>query len=201
MGVFAAERGVKLVPHQSGMLKFLLSLALTLLLVPMRAATQSLTPGTYRVWLCPIACGVADSSRAISSALLVLLDDATAATDTARTALNALPSILRKGATAPRPNACFRVLSRTARVREEELFFGIQPIGATRWQHDSTGGFTLRVYASPDAGYTLRWTNGGPLMAGEGWSYGWQGQVRDHRNAFFAASRIGAASITQCAHN
>ena len=183
------------------MLKFFLSVALTLLLVPIRADTQTLTPGTYRVWLCASACGVADSSRAIGSAMLVILDDSTAATDVARTALNALPPMLRNLATTPRANACFRVLSATARVGDEELFFGIQPIGATRWQHDPTEGFSLRVYASPDAGYTLRWKTGGPLMAGEGWSYGWQAQVREHRNAFFVASLIGPANIAHCANN
>lgn len=183
------------------MLKFFLSVAFTLLLLPTRADTQTLTPGTYRVWLCASVCGVADSSRAVASAMLVILDDATAATDTARTALNALPSLLRNPATAPRANACFRVLSAMARVRDEELFFGLQPIGATRWQHDPTDGFSLRMYVSPDAGYTLRWTNGGPLTAGEGWSYGWQGQVREHRNAFFVATFIGAADIAQCANH
>ncbi len=183
------------------MLKFLLSVALMLLLAPIRAYTQSLTPGTYRVWLCTSVCGVADSSRAIASAMLVILDDSTAAADTVQTALDALRAIRRNAATAPRANACFRVLSANARVADEELFFGIQPIGTTRWEYDATARFSLRVYASPDAGYILRWTDGGPLMAGEGWSYGWQAQVREHRNAFFVAIRIGASNIAQCAFN
>lgn len=84
---------------------------------------------------------------------------------------------------------------------DEELFFGIQRIVATRWQHETAQGFSLQVYFSPDAGYTLRWKTDGPLLAGEGWSYGWQAQAREHRNAFFVARRIGPADIAQCAHS
>ena len=176
-------------------------LALTFIFAPVHANAQAVTPGTYRIWLCATACSVADSSRAIASAVLVLLEDSTAATDATRSALGALRTAYRPSTTGLRDNACIRVLSRTARVGDEELFFGIERIDASRWQHDTAQGFSLRVYFSPDAGYTLRWKTDGPLLAGEGWSYGWQVQAREHRNAFFVARRIGPADIAQCAHN
>ena len=183
------------------MMKIVLVLALTFILAPLRANAQAVTPGTYHVWLCATACRVADSSEALASAVLVLLEDSTAATDAARAALSALRATYRPPATGLPDNACFRVLSRMPRVGNEELFFGIQRIDATRWQHDATRGFSLRVYFSPDAGYTLRWWTDGPLLAGEGWSYGWQAQAREHQNAFFAARRIGPADIAQCTQN
>jgi len=183
------------------MLKLVLSAFLTLFLVPLRADTQTPTSGTYRVWLCANACSVSDSARAIASAVVVILDDSTAATDVARIALGALRPLFPNRATGQRDNACFRVLSAASRVGDEELFFGIQPAGTTQWEYDATQGFSLRVYASPDAGYILHWTNSGPVIAGEGWSYGWQAQVGLHRNAFFVARRIGAVNVAQCANH
>ena len=80
----------------------------------------------------------------------------------------------------------------------EELFFGIHANAATRWHYSATTGFTLRVYLSVDAGYTLRWREPGPLAEGEGWSFGWSGDVPEHRNAFFVATRSGPADVSKC---
>jgi hypothetical protein len=127
----------------------------------------------------------------------VILADSAAQTDRARAALVALGSLRRTGETRP-DNACFLVSRRERSVMGEELYFGIQPNAATRWHHTNADGFTMRVYLSPDAGYTLRWTEAGQLNRGEGWSFGWQVTTPSHRNAYFAALRRGEPDLAQC---
>lgn len=168
------------------------------ILFPAWLAAQQPTPGTYRVWLCERECAVADSARAVASAIVVIVDDSTAAAEATRAAFSALRAIRRTGETAGHDNVCFRGTSRARQVGDEELFFGIHPAVATRWRYDPGVGFSVRVYVSPDAGYTLRWSTAGPLSSGEGWSRGWQAHVGDHRNAFFAATRLGPSDIAQC---
>ena len=165
--------------------------------MPGGLAAQSPMPGTYRLWLCAEVCDLADSSRAIAVATVVILSDSAAQTDPARSALASFRTIRRTGETRP-DNVCFHVTHRDRSVGGDELYFGIQPTGATRWHHTATDGFTLRVYLSPDAGYTLKWTETGELRRGEGWSFGWQVHGPSHRNAYFAAIREGDPDLTQC---
>lgn len=178
-----------------GRLAVLLAL-LSSLGLPMGA--QSPMPGTYRLWLCEQRCALADSASAAVIATIVIVDDSAAASDTVQAAFRGMRVIRRVHETAPRDNVCFRVTSGSGRIGGEELFFGIHSNAVTRWQYSAASGFTLRVYLSPDAGYTLRWSESGPLAKGEGWSFGWSGDVAEHRNAYFVATRTGPADISSC---
>ena len=158
---------------------------------------QTPAPGTYRVWLCSQVCAPSDSSRAIAAATVVIFSDQAFAEDSTRSAMARLPAIERLSLSGAIANACFSVTRRARSVGSEELFFGIQRNGTTRVS-PSKDGFLMPVYRSPDAGYALRWTEAGPLIRGEGWSYGWAADTRSHRNAYFAARRTGDADIKQC---
>lgn len=165
---------------------------------PLRATAQAPDPGTYRVWLCAAECALSDSARAIGVATVVIVGERAAAAEPAQSALRSLRAVedLRTdGATA---NVCFVVERRAPDISGEELFFGIRPRGRTRWRYTAGEGFSLPVYRSPDAGYTLRWAASGPVTRGEGWSYGWSGTTRDHRNAFFVARRLGEPDVILC---
>jgi hypothetical protein len=161
-------------------------------------AAQVPEPGTYRLWLCAEACAPADSARAVATATIVILDEAAASGAPARAHFARLRSIRRTAETAPTDNVCFEVTYRQPRVGAEELYFGIQPSGATRWQYVATEGFSMRVYLSPDAGYALRWAAPGILTTGEGWSFGWAVDTPYHRNAYFAAIPTGKPDLTRC---
>lgn len=162
------------------------------------AAGQVPAPGTYRLWLCAVACTPADSDRAVGVATIVIVDDVSAASQPVQSVFSRLrPTGWKKG-NSPVDNACFSVSRRESRVGTEELFFGIQPKGTTRWEYSADDGYSMRVYASPDAGYRLRWAEPGALARGEGWSYGWAPNTPYHRNAYFAATRIGEPDVAQC---
>ena len=165
-------------------------------LSPVQSAGQ--TPGTYRVWLCAEPCAPADSVGAVGIATIVVVDDSTAESEQVRYALGSLPLIGSAYEPAVIANACFQVTHRESHVGGEELHFGIKPVGATRTRYLTDGSFSLRMYSSVDAGYSLRWNLPGPLARGEGWSYGWRPQDTPHRNAYFAAVRIGDADLTHC---
>lgn len=162
------------------------------------AAAQVPAPGTYRLWLCAAACPPADSDRAVGVATIVIVDDVAAASQPVRSALSRLRATGWRNDSSAVDNACFSVSRRASRVGTEELYFGIHPKGATRWQYSAKDGFSMRVYASADAGYRLRWAEAGALARGEGWSYGWAGNTPYHRNAYFAATRIGEPDVAQC---
>jgi hypothetical protein len=165
---------------------------------PAAAVAQAPAPGTYRVWLCAEACTPSDSSRAIGVATVVIVSDRAAAEESVRSVFAGLRAIGRTRDTGATDNVCFSVSRREPRVGSEELYFGLEPKGRTRWQYAATDGFSMRVYLSPDAGYSLRWAEPGPLARGEGWSFGWAGDTPYHRNAYFAARRTGEPDITQC---
>lgn len=165
---------------------------------PAAAVAQAPAPGTYRVWLCAEVCTPSDSSRAIGVATVVIVSDRAAAEESVRSVFAGLRAIERTSATGATDNVCFSVSRREPRVGSEELYFGIQPKGRTRWHYVATEGFSMRVYLSPDAGYSLRWAEPGALARGEGWSFGWAGDTPYHRNAYFAARRTGEPDITQC---
>ena len=162
-------------------------------------SAQTPAPGTYRIWLCVTECTPADSSRAIGSATIIIVEDSVALTDGARAALSEFRAIRRTNESSGPANVCVRVTQRERQVGTEELFFGIEPRVATRWTFTAGEGFSLRVYLSPDAGYTLRWTDPGALTRGEGWSFGWQSGTPSHRNAHFAAIQVGPPDLARCA--
>ena len=168
------------------------------------SVAQAPEPGTYRVWICADPCTPADSAKAVATATIVILDDAAANAEPARGVLATLPVLAswRNKDTTPGPNACFRVTQRERRVGTEELFVGITPAASTRWQHSAADGFTLRLYQSPDASYALRWIGPGALTTGEGWSSGpgpsSVARGANHRNAYFAATRLGPPDPNQC---
>lgn len=176
----------------------LTTLSLAIISSPATFVGQAPARGTYRVWLCAEVCTPADSSRAIAVATIVIIDDQAAAEESTRLAFAVVPAIGYTRDSGATDNACFSVTSRESPVGSEELFFGIQLRGRTRWQHAASDGFSMRVYQSPDAGYWLRWTEPGPLTRGEGWSRGWAADTPYHRNAYFAARRTGEPDITQC---
>jgi hypothetical protein len=172
--------------------------SLAMVLASTRGEAQTPTPGTYRVWLCAEACAPSDSSRAIAVATVVILNDRTAVDDSVRSVFATLRPMGYTSETGANDNVCFSVIRRATRVSAEELFFGIRPRGRTHWTYSITDGFSVLVYQSPDAGYSLRWAEWGPLARGEGWSFGWSGNTPYHRNAYFAARRIGEPNVTQC---
>jgi hypothetical protein len=139
--------------------------------VARRATAQALTPGTYRVVLCAQPCTIADSGRAIGVATIVIVGDSTAERDSIAAVPRSLRALGRAG-TGGVHNACINITRAERRVAGEELFFGIYLTGATRWQYSAAAGFSLLVFSSPDASYTLRWTAPGRLREGEGWSSG-----------------------------
>jgi len=172
--------------------------SLAIVLVSTQGEAQTPAPGTYRVWLCAEACVPSDSSRAIATAIVVILNDRTAVDDSVRSLFATLRPMGYTSYSGANDNVCFSVIRRDTRVSGEELFFGIRPKGRTHWTYSSTDGFSMLVYQSPDAGYSLRWAESGPLARGEGWSFGWSGNTPYHRNAYFAARRIGEPDVTQC---
>ena len=165
---------------------------------PLTAVAQAPAPGTYRLWLCAEVCMPSDSARAVAAATVVIVEARDAEREPVRSAFARLPAIEYASDTAAPDDVCFHVTRREPRVGSEELFFGIRPRGRTRWQYVPADGFSLRVFRSPDASYALRWTEPGPLVRGEGWSSGWAGNVGPHRNAHFAAVRIGEPDVAQC---
>ena len=177
----------------------LTSVSLVFISAPGRdAAAQAPEPGTYRLWLCAEVCTPADSARAIGVATVVIVDDVTAANEPVRSVLSRMRPVRPTNDSSAVDNACFSVSRRERQVGSEELYFGIRPKGTTRWQYSANDGFSMRVYLSPDAGYSLRWAEPGALTHGEGWSYGWTSDAPYHRNAYFAAMRIGEPDVTQC---
>ena len=175
----------------------LATLSLAILSAPAATVAQTPAPGTYRIWLCTEVCTPSDSSRAVGVATVVIVSDDAAAEEPVRSVFAGLRAIRRTSETAATDNVCFSIVAEQ-RVGKEELYFGIQPRGRTRWHYSANDGFSLRVYLSPDAGYSLRWVEPGPLVRGGGWSFGWAVNTPDHRNAYFAARRIGEPDITQC---
>jgi hypothetical protein len=176
----------------------LAALSLAIISSPATVVGQAPAPGTYRVWLCAEVCTPQDSSRAIAVATIVIVGEQAATEESARLAFAGLPAIGHMRDARPTDNACFSVSSRETRAGSEELFFGIQPRGRTRWERDANDGFSMRVYQSPDAGYVLRWTESSSVTRGEGWSYGWAANTPYHRNAYFAARRLGEPDIARC---
>jgi len=158
-------------------------------------------PGTYRVRLCETPCAGAKPESDLGTAIVVILDDATAKKDTTQKTLTAIGSLRRWMArnAVGIDNACFKA-SRSARrvgIANEELFFGITPQAATLWRHSAADGFSLLMFQSPDASYWLQWIEAGALKQGEGWSAAAMSQPR-HRNAYFVAERIGVPDVDQC---
>ena len=163
------------------------------------APAQTPLPGTYRLFLCASVCALGDSARAVASAVIVIADDSLAGTTEWRLATDGL----REPRRYPRPsgrddNVCFKVVRTADTVNSEELYFGIGRNGRTRWERTANDGYSMLVYQSPDASYTLTWSGAGELIQGEGWSFGWQPDVLLHRNAFFVASRISTPRPGVC---
>lgn len=169
---------------------------------PFRAqgtTTQAPEPGTYRVVLCAEACTPENLARTIGVATVVILEGAAAAAEPAREVFATLPAIRqsRERDRVPADNVCFKVTEHERRVGAEELLFGITPRGTSRWSFAAADGFSLRVFASIDAVYALRWTTPGRLTQGEGWS-SLAPEIPYHRNAYFSATRLGAPDTAQC---
>jgi hypothetical protein len=161
-----------------------------------RLGAQSVTPGTYRVWLCSTNCTAQDSANSVAEGFVVIYDDSAATTAAVASALAKLPWIRTAGSGIP--NACIRVTKRQRTIGNEELYFGIIPAAATRVRPADGGGFVLATYASPDAFYDLRWAESGVMTSGTGWSAGWRPSDAYHRNAFFVAVRVGPPQWTDC---
>jgi hypothetical protein len=176
----------------------LAGLGLALICVNTAAVSQMPTPGTYRVQVCAEICALSNSSSAIAIATVVIVSDRASLGDSLWLALVGLRPMQWSNDKSAVDNACFSVVRRQTGVNGEEFFFGIQPRARTRSEYSPTVGFSLRVYRSPDAGYSLRWTEPGPLTHGEGWSYGWSASTPYHRNAYFIAKRVGEPDVTQC---
>ena len=157
---------------------------------PHLASAQTPAPGTYRVWLCAAKCTLADSSRAIGMATVVVFGESAEQRESSLALLHSL-RVIRRTERGQLDNVCFYASRSEPRVAGEEFFFGIQANGLTRWLLVAPDQFSITVYASPDAGYALRWLAAGEIRAGEGWSYGWAGNTPYHRNAFFVAQRLG----------
>lgn len=141
-------------------------------------AAQAPEPGTYRVGFCTAACTPADSSGAIAAGTTVPLDSIASFSAQTRARFAQLRSIGHTNESTLTDNVCFSVTSGQPRVGAEELFFGLQPSGTTRWQHSAEQGISLRVYLSPDAGYFVELVEGlelrrlvkvhGPLAESQG---------------------------------
>lgn len=154
-------------------------------------------PGTYRLILCADPCRPSEIGRAVATATVVIIERADLVN---RAALDALPIKAlesRSRQAAPVPNACFKVTQHARTVGTEPLQFGIIPGALTTWEGNAAAGFSMRVYQSIDASYSLRWSRPGAFTQGEGWSL----SAPDHpvhRNAYFAAERTGPPDPAQC---
>jgi hypothetical protein len=171
-------------------------IVLFIVVVGSRLGAQSVTSGTYRVWLCATNCTAQDSAHSVAEGFVVIFDDSVATTAGVAAALAKLPSIRTAGSGTL--NACFRVTKRQRTIGNEELYFGIISGAATRVRPADGGGFVLATYASPDAFYDLRWAESGLMSSGTGWSAGWRPSDGYHRNAFFVAVRVGPPQSTDC---
>jgi hypothetical protein len=173
-------------------------LVLATLTAPSSAQTQTAPApetGTYSVRLCAQPCATTVTAL---FAVVVLLDDAVAVVEPARSALAALERVEywspvdRQRAV----NACFKVTRRDFSLGSDH--FGITPKGSTRWQHSAAEGFSLLVFQSIDANYKLKWTAPGLLTRGEGWASGPGPRDGVRRDAYFEATRLGPPDVSQC---
>lgn len=184
--------------HVRSFLFFSHVIGATLLLAPAALSAQSPTPGTYRLHLCATVCAASDSAQAIAAATIVIADDSMANSIEWKEAMTAIRARRVMRQSSPSDNVCFNVERSSTHVAAEELFFGINRNGSTRWERTRDDSLTMRVYRSPDASYELRWAGTGERITGEGWSTGWHATNTPHRNAFFVAVRIGPPASVAC---
>ena len=173
---------------------------LSLLFLPLRLHAQAApVAGTYAVWLCKDACTVADTARAAVMGYLVLADGTLAMdsiADDVRASLLDESEILRwsskDGVSAP--NACFAF---TRGTQSRALLAGIIPAALTRWEHRGDT-IQVRLYASPDAAYTLRAMVRDGTLLGAGRESGYIGRAFDEKTGPVHGIRVGPPDARRC---
>jgi len=168
-------------------------------LLAQSASSAAVPPGTYRLVLCAEPCTTAETARAAATAIVVIIDTSDKTKRAAWEAVS-LPILERPRNVTAEPNACFKVTQAARTVGTESLLFGIIKNAKTSAVATTTPGgsaFSMRFFKSIDGTYELRWTGNGQLTRGEGWS-AHAPENPFHRNAYFAAERIGEPDPTQC---
>jgi hypothetical protein len=185
------------------MMRILASVAMIALFVTapiaQDARAQTVEAGTYRLIICAEPCTASDTARSVATAVVVILD---AGDQAMRAVWNALPlRPIDPQQPAFGQSACFKVTKAARKVGAEELNFGITTSALTyavASAGSTNAAFSMIVYRSIDAAYELRWSGGGPLVRGEGWSLSPDIRTSFHRNAYFAAERTGGPDPAQC---
>lgn len=165
------------------------------------AAAQSAgVEGTYEIWLCRVACPVADTATAPVAGYLVLSEDTLSrgpiTPDAWAEMLDESSFLLidRRSYRQLAPNACFALRSRTAQV---SLLAGIIPFGLTRWSSEGDK-IQVQLYASPDAFYTLTAQVSGDRLLGGSREYGFIGEAFDQQLGPVHGRRIGPPDVGRC---
>ena len=95
----------------------------------------------------------------------------------------------------PAPTACFTLTFGPTHIDGPELYAGIIRRGLTVWEH-AGAGISVRLYQSPDAGYTLVGTLVGLEYTGRGEQHNCCGGPNP--TTFFRAVRIREPDIGAC---
>jgi hypothetical protein len=158
--------------------------------VPPRPAQR--VAGTYAVWFCADACAARDTASASVTGYLVLSDTALS-----RDAFSAqiIDDSMFLGRGRETVNACFRLETRPG--KRGLMMAGIIPAAVTNW---TSSGDTVEVqlYASPDAGYTLRALVKDGRLLGAGREAGFIGGPFDEGKGPAHGVRVGDADVTWC---
>jgi hypothetical protein len=175
-------------------LRFLLLsvLASSAACVPPRPAQR--VAGTYAVWICADACAVQDTAAAPVAGYLVLSDKALNRDAFSDEIVRGSMFFGLSASERAKP-ACFRLETRPGIPRS--LMAGIIPAAITSW---TTSGDTVQVdlYASPDAGYTLRALVKDGRLTGVGRESGFIGGSFDRGTGPAHGVRVGDADVTRC---
>jgi len=147
-------------------LPFVFSLLLT---APALGQSRRPPPGTYEFVLCNRACR--DSTTRVGAGVFVVVDG------DIRKALSGVPlDSIENVAWGSVPNACFRV-SADSVIGGREYYPSIIPVGLTAATEADDDAFSLRLYASPDASFSviLRFVGRG-RVTGQGRQNDWNGR-------------------------
>ena len=153
------------------------------------AQPQAAAPpvGTYEFVLCHPTC--ADSAETVGRGVLVIVD---------RDILPLLSSQPRdvlgfRGT----PNACFRVSAQSS-IKGREYYPSIIPAAATRVAPVDSGRFTVQLYQSPDAFFSviLRFDSSGAVL-GQGRQHDFDGRGPPDFTRL-AGRRVGPAKPDRC---
>lgn len=174
---------------------------LALALSPPAQGQPAAPDGTYAVWICEAPCALADSSRAAVSGRLVLGAPIPrpAIPEDVRGTVGSVSVFMRNEGV---PNACF-VLERHDRFAG--ILAGAIPVALTRWlpspvaeDDPAAVGFTITLYASPDAfsGFTV--VAAGDTLRGAGRRSGFIGDPFEGEDGYLVGRRLRAADPDLC---